>query len=231
MPDLKGCLNTNVNMTVLRKLQELSYLTSYSHSGKYYTLPEIPKFDNDGLWSHKDIYFSQHDTLINTVSNFVNHACKGCSRNELEEILHVKVQEQLHRLFKVNKIYREKIGKNYVYFSPDKNTFRKQRLLRQEQLEGIIRLSGDEDVILVHELRAAIILFFSTLNEQQRRLYAGLESIKLGHGGDKKISEFLGVDAHTVSKGRKTLLDQDIDVESIRKKGGGRVSIEKKHQK
>ena len=36
-----------------------------------------------------------------------------------------------------------------------------------------------------HELQAAIILFFSVLDEKQRRLYAGLESQKFGHGGDR----------------------------------------------
>jgi hypothetical protein len=34
------------------------------------------------------------------------------------------------------------------------------------------------------ELKAAILLFYSLLDEQQRRLFAGLESIKLGQGGD-----------------------------------------------
>jgi hypothetical protein len=34
------------------------------------------------------------------------------------------------------------------------------------------------------ELKAAIILFYGLLDEQQRRLFAGLESIRLGHGGD-----------------------------------------------
>ncbi len=35
-----------------------------------------------------------------------------------------------------------------------------------------------------NELKAAIVLFYSLLDEQQRRLYAGLESLRLGHGGD-----------------------------------------------
>ncbi len=34
MSDLKSVLETDVNMTVFRKLKELSYITSYSHSGK-----------------------------------------------------------------------------------------------------------------------------------------------------------------------------------------------------
>ena len=34
------------------------------------------------------------------------------------------------------------------------------------------------------QLRAAIVLFASLLDERQRRLYAGLESLKCGWGGD-----------------------------------------------
>jgi hypothetical protein len=49
------------------------------------------------------------------------------------------------------------------------------------------------------EMKAAIILFFSLLDEQQRRLYAGLEAQKLGYGGDPKIAEFFGVSVHTAA--------------------------------
>ena len=51
------------------------------------------------------------------------------------------------------------------------------------------------------ELRAAIILFYSLLDERQRRLYAALESLKIGHGGDRRIAELLGLDAGTVARG------------------------------
>ena len=35
--------------------------------------------------------------------------------------------------------------------------------------------------------------FFESLNEKDRRRYAGLEASKLGHGGISYISEVLGV--------------------------------------
>ena len=59
--------------------------------------------------------------------------------------------------------------------------------------------------VLSHELKAAIILFFSLLDEQQRRLYAGLEAQKMGHGGDSRIAELLGLGVHTVAKSAKAL--------------------------
>jgi hypothetical protein len=81
------------------------------------------------------------------------------------------------------------------------------------------------------ELRAAIVLFFSLLDEKQRRLYAGLETLKMGRGGDRRIAELLGVDAETVARGRRELLAQDVQIERIRRAGGGRKAVEKKRRK
>jgi len=81
------------------------------------------------------------------------------------------------------------------------------------------------------ELKASMILFLSMLNEKQRRVYAGLESLKLGYGGDQRIADFVGMDAHTVAKGRRELAQHDVDIERIRKAGGGRKPAEKKRRK
>ena len=81
------------------------------------------------------------------------------------------------------------------------------------------------------ETKAAIILFFSTLDERQRRLYAGLESLRLGHGGDSRIAGLTGLDVHTIAKGRSELLERDVQLERIRRPGAGRPSLEKKHRK
>jgi len=63
--------------------------------------------------------------------------------------------------------------------------------------------------------------FFQSLNEKDRRRYAGLEADRLGHGGISYISEILGCDRKTVSKGIDELLDPpDLDPSRVRKKGG-----------
>ena len=74
------------------------------------------------------------------------------------------------------------------------------------------------------------MLFFSVLDEQQRRLYAGLEALKSGYGGDTRIAELLGLNVGTVARGRRELLEQDIEVERVRGVGGGRKAVEKKHR-
>ena len=85
--------------------------------------------------------------------------------------------------------------------------------------------------LLAHELRAAILLFYTMLDEKQRRIYTGLESLKIGYGGDKQIANLFNIDPHTVAKGRSELLIKDFIQGRIRKKGGGRIFTEKKSPK
>jgi len=85
--------------------------------------------------------------------------------------------------------------------------------------------------VLPEELKAAIVLFYSLLDEKQRRLYAGLEALKIGHGGDRQIAELLGLDPSTVARGRRELLARDVESERIRRRGGGRRPVVKKPRK
>src|SRR5215469_5983447 len=92
LPQLKQVLGAEADITVFRKLKELSYHTSYSHRGRFYTLAEIPDFDENGLWTFDSVWFSRQGTLLNTVEAFVNQAPAGWLAGELEELLHVPVR-------------------------------------------------------------------------------------------------------------------------------------------
>jgi len=66
--------------------------------------------------------------------------------------------------------------------------------------------------------------FYNLLNEKERRLYAGIEALRVGHGGRNYIAEVLGCSRNTVSKGAcevSSLPKKQIE-ESIRQSGGGR---------
>ncbi len=43
--------------TVQRRLRQWRTYTSYNYNGRYYTLPDIPKFDENGLWGYRRIFF------------------------------------------------------------------------------------------------------------------------------------------------------------------------------
>lgn len=227
LAELKDALGTPVDLTVLRKLKPLGYLTSYSHSGRFYTLEEIADFDEQGLWSFGQVWFSKHGTLLSTAEHFVSTAETGYFASELASRLSVRVKEALIQLVRRKRIVREKTGGVYLYCSSNPGV-RKRQLMRRRLVDT---QAGFEEWATRDETKAAIVLFFSALDEQQRRLYAGLESLKLGRGGDRKISQLIGMDVHTVAKGRRALIEQDLDFDRVRNSGGGRKRVEKKHRK
>ncbi len=227
MDELKNILGTRSRTTVFRKLKEFNYITSYSHSGKFYSLKRTAKFSNLGLWSINSVSFSKYGTLIESVKYFVDQSDGGHTASELEKHLKVKVDDVLFSLVKNQRIEREKTFGVYVYFSKNNRVRKQQELFRKDFIYDAKLIELNPEVSM-NELKAALIIFFSLLDEQQRRLYAGLESLKMGYGGDDFIGKILGLSEKTVAKGRQELLTNKIEADSIRRKGGGRKTIKKK---
>src|SRR5882762_9616517 len=218
LDELKRALGTQVDLTVFRKLKQLDSLTSYSHRARYYSLPQIARFDADGLWSHEGVRFSRHGTLLATAEAWVQHSPQGYFAEELAECLHVEVQDALYHLVEQRRIVRQLVSGLYLYTSSDPIRRRRRQLLARRSIQTVPTLVDASRLeVSPDELKAAILLFYSLLDEQQRRLYAGLESLKLGHGGDRQLAEFLNLDTHTVARGRQQLLDQDAAFNRVRK--------------
>jgi hypothetical protein len=230
---LRAALGDPARCTVFRKLGELQYLSSYSHRGKYYTLKSIARFTSQGLWNFKSVWFSRFGNLLQTAEAFVHNSDAGYSASELKEILQVKTKHALVQLVRDGRIQRETFDSVFVYLSADNPTAEKQRktrksLLRQPSASMIV---SNPD-LATEEAKALLLLFCSMLDERQRRLYAGFESLKLGHGGDAYIASLLGMDPHTVARGRKELMSGEFTAGGrIRKKGAGRPLQEKKRLK
>jgi len=74
------------------------------------------------------------------------------------------------------------------------------------------------------DVEAAMQRFYSSLNERDRRRYAGVEALKLGPGGRNYVARVLGCSRRTVTKGAKEISGmsgQETDAR-IRVVGGGR---------
>ena len=232
MPELKESLGTEVDLTVFRKLKQLGYRTSYSHRGSYYTLNDIAQFGDSGLWAYRAVWFSRHGTLVNTSEAFVTGSEAGFFAEELDNVLHVETKGALLKLFRQQRVSREEVSGRFLYCSPEMEVhdyqveMRRAREFAPSLGRSIMSGAGVSD-----ELRAMVILYYSLLDEKQRRLYAGLESLKLGHGSDQEVAEFLGIDSHTVARGRQQLLGGEFEQDRIRKAGAGRKSLEKKRPK
>jgi hypothetical protein len=226
LPQLKQMLGTEADITVFRKLKELSYRTSYSHRGSFYTLDEIARFDEQGLWSFESVWFSRQGTLVAAAEDSVTQCHAGYFASELEDLLHVPVKEPLLQLVSQGRVSRQTVSGLYLYCAANSRRREQQLRARQALLDQAAASAGSLPGNVSDELRAAIVLFASLLDEQQRRLYAGLESLQLG--SDRQIAELLGLDPHTVAKGRRQLLAQDVETDRVRAVGGGRKPVEKK---
>lgn len=231
LADLMAALGTNSKRTVFRKLRQLPYRTSYSHRGRYYTLDEVAQFDELGLWSCRQIWFSVYGTLLSTAAAIVEASEFGYFVGELDNVLHVGTKDALRKLVRDTRLRRERVGSQWLYCAADSGR-RRQQLMARRTLLAEPGAAGPlpETALMPEELRAAIVLFFSLLDEKQRRLYAGLESLKTGHGGDTRIAGLLGLDVGTVARGRRELVGQDVELDRVRRSGGGRKPVEKKRR-
>lgn len=228
MKDIMNLYGVNNKKTVFRKLNQFNYCSSYSHAGKYYSLNEIAHYNKFGIWEINNILFSIKGTLLNTLHNLIEISEIGYTAHELIEIVKIRVQDALYKLYKSKKICRREINSIYIYFSNNKfneQLKKRKKSITEKETQQKIKINYS-----VTEYENYLNKILSTLNEKQRRLYVGFESIKIGYGGDKRISEITGIDAKTIAAGRKELLNNDINTERIRKEGAGRQSIKKKQK-
>lgn len=119
------------NMTAWRILSEHGYISSYNFNAKYYTLIDIPVFDQNGLWSYGKVRFSKYGSLTNTVVELVFNSRFGLEKNELQKLLGVNPIPILSKLYHKGKLNREKVGGLFVYVRTDKDGQRTQLSNRQ----------------------------------------------------------------------------------------------------
>ncbi len=126
--------------SLFRDLSSLGYFSSYSHAGKFYTLTNIPNFDEYGLWHYKDVSFSKNGTLKSTIRFLVEDSMIGFIHRELRMLLRVRVQNTLNDLTEDSAISRERLGNVFLYISADKKEGTLQIAQRRKQIDGTYQI-------------------------------------------------------------------------------------------
>ena len=157
---LFDALGTRSRMTVFRRLRQVGYLSSFTHGGRFYTLEDIPQFDELGLWFHRDIGFSQAGTLKETVVLQVEKTPEGRTHEELQHLLRVRAHNTLLELLRRGRIGRERLQGVYLYVSADSRRAAEQVAARKKlraSLAEMLRVATDEEVVevLVEALKEA----------------------------------------------------------------------------
>ena len=151
--DLQNTLDQASRATTFRYLRQVSYLRSYNHNGRYYTLRNPGLFDRFGLYSRGDIHFSRDGTLGDTLKRLVRESEAGWTQRELQGLLRVRVQVLLLQAVRQEDIRREAVSGLYVYVHIDpaigelQLQRRRERIAaRQSEKTGIVQL--DDSVII-----------------------------------------------------------------------------------
>ena len=145
--------------SLFRDLDSLGYLTSYTHAGRYYTLSDIPQFDEHGLWFYKGIGFSRAGTLKNTLVELIGAAEAGYTHHELRALMHIRVHNTLLALVHDKRVNREHIEKLYVYVSAQRERAQEQVARRGEWLAAGAKVAPvfEVSVITVMEVLIEVI--------------------------------------------------------------------------
>jgi hypothetical protein len=165
---LSRTLQTRSRMSIFRRLREIGYFSSYTHTGRYYTLADIPQFDDYGLWMHQGIGFSQFGSLKATIVELVNRSPIGHTHMELNNLLRIRVHNTLLSVVRERRVGRQRIDKAFLYVSAEPHHASEQISRRTEQLADSQKAIPDIPIatvieVLIETLHAGQVLVAPSL--------------------------------------------------------------------
>ena len=142
-------------ITARRRLKKWQSYTSINKNGRYYTLPQIPVFDENGLWKYRTVLFSKHGNLKQTIVALVTGSEEGLSAVEIAEFVDLAPNSSFLSRFKsVPGVRREKHQGRFIYLSDHPEIYSRQKQTRATGLGAVGFPSGTVAVeILVHLIK------------------------------------------------------------------------------
>jgi len=131
--------------TIRNRLKAWKTYRSYNKNGRYYTLPEVPKFDPYGIWKFKKIFFSQYGNLKQTLVHLVHQSQAGLSAMDMSHILGIAAHSFLSHFKNLPDLEREKHKERYIYFSKIPEVSEKQKKERQKRICSMAALEHPSD--------------------------------------------------------------------------------------
>lgn len=119
--------------SVRRLLAKSGYYSSITHNGRWYTLASIPYFGHDGLWFHQGIGFSCAGSLTQTLVSLIERSPAGMTAEQVGEKLKCRCHTILVKLYRKDRLQRQKYGRSYIYLAGDAQTAGEQFRAMQTQ--------------------------------------------------------------------------------------------------
>lgn len=189
--EIVGLLESSV-ITARRQLKKWRAYTSFNMNGRYYTLPRIPRFDENGIWRYQKILFSQYGNLMQTISQLVGNSGMGLNARQIARVVQIAPNSSVFsRLQSTSGIRREKHQGRFVYFSDEKYPEQKAGLYGPQH--GRLPSDAEAVMILVQRIKhpnSSIEDLSEKVAEQGRRIESRvIHSFLDHHGLLKKIPD------------------------------------------
>lgn len=123
--------------TARRRLKAWQAHNSYNHNGRYYALPDVPEFDDNGLWRWRGVFFSRFGSLKQTLIELVHRSQTGLDAGEMRTLLGLNPRSFLSAFAGHPQLNREKTQGRFVYYDSDPAVHSRQR-----QRCGAVRVKG-----------------------------------------------------------------------------------------
>jgi len=148
LPELMAELRTSLR-TLRRRLKVWGALASFNYNSRFYTLPDLPQFDEHGLWFHRAIGFSRHGHLPQTIVALVHQAPGGLTAAELGQRLRLDPRSFLWQFHQRPDLQRQKYQGLYVYFAADPRVATRQKAFRSAALAPVLLPSAEETIAVL----------------------------------------------------------------------------------
>jgi len=140
-------------ITARRRLKNWQSYTSINKNGRYYTLPQIPVFDENGLWKYRTVFFSKHGNLKQTIVALITESEKGLSAVEIAKLVDLVPNSSfLSRIKSAAGIKREKHQGRFIYLSDHPQIYSRQKQRRASRQPAVGFLSDSQAVEILVEL-------------------------------------------------------------------------------
>jgi hypothetical protein len=133
-------------ITARRQLKKWRAYTSFNMNARYYTLPGIPRFDQNGIWKYQRILFSKHGNLMQTICALIRRSESGLSAKQIAGVVEVASNSSVFsRLRDVAGVRRQRHHGRFVYFSEERYQEQRAALDQAQQT----RLPSDAEAVMI----------------------------------------------------------------------------------
>ena len=127
--EVAGLIRRTIH-TARRWLKAQKVHRSYNKNGRYYTLPDVPEFDANGLWRWRAILFSRYGNLTETVIELIRRSEAGLDATEVGERIGLDPRSFLSAFAGHPGLRREKTQGRFIYYAADPSLYSQQRQRR-----------------------------------------------------------------------------------------------------